>query len=195
MDLFEIKPDIKYLETAISHSNILIKQFWDDTSSSFYFTSNDHESLIIRPKTNYDLSMPSGNSVACGVLLRLYHIIHEEEYLRITKKILEKQVQLAAENPFAFGYLLNIVYMFLQKPTEITILGPENSEISDVLEKKFLPDSIIIKIIDRNSLDALSKYEFFSGKSFNQSKTTVYVCKNSTCSLPLEQLNDIEKHL
>jgi len=195
LDLFEINPDIKYLETAISHSNILIKQFWDDTSSSFYFTSNDHESLIIRPKTNYDLSMPSGNSVACGVLLRLYHIIHEEEYLRITKKILEKQAELAAENPFAFGHLLNVAYMFLQKPTEITILGTENSEVSDALEKKFLPESIMVKILDKSRLDALSKYEFFSGKSFNQNKTIVYVCKNSTCSLPLEQLEEIERHL
>jgi len=26
-------------------------------------TSDDHEKLIIRPKSNYDLSLPSGNSV------------------------------------------------------------------------------------------------------------------------------------
>ncbi len=78
---------------------------------------------------------------------------------------------------------------------QVILLGPENSEVSDALEKKFLPDSIMIKIIDRNSLDVLSKYEFFSGKSFNQSKTIVYVCKNSTCSLPLEQLDEIERHL
>ena len=195
LDLFEVEPNIKYLENAISLANTLIKQFWDEKTASFYFTSNDHESLIIRPKNNYDLSMPSGNSVASGILLRLYHLVHEKQFLTITTKILENQAQLAAENPFGFGYLLNIIYLFLQKPTEITILDSRDEEISNSLEQKFLPESIMIKIRNRNQLDLLSNYKFFSGKIFDENKATVYVCKNFTCSLPLEKLEEIEEYL
>ena len=195
LDLFEVEPNIKYLENAISLTNTLIKQFWDEKTASFYFTSNDHESLIIRPKNNYDLSMPSGNSVASGILLRLYHLVHEKQFLTITTKILENQAQLAAENPFGFGYLLNIIYLFLQKPTEITILDSRDEEISNSLEQKFLPESIMIKIRNRNQLDLLSNYKFFSGKIFDENKATVYVCKNFTCSLPLEKLEEIEEYL
>jgi len=195
LDLFEIVADVKYLKTAVSLTNILINQFWDEESSSFYFTSNDHESLIIRPKNNYDLSMPSGNSVASGILLRLHHLVSEEKFLTITTEILKKHAQSAAENPFGFGYLLNIIYMFLQKPTEITILDSKDSEINNSLEQKFLPESIMIKVSNRNQLDLLSNYKFFSGKIFNENKPTVYVCKNFTCSLPLEKLEEIEKHI
>ena len=195
LDLFEIEPNIKYLENAVSLTKILIKQFWDESTTSFYFTSNDHESLIIRPKNNYDLSMPSGNSVASGILLRLYHLVHEEQFLTITTKILEKQGQLAAENPFAFGYLLNIHYMFLQKPTEITILASKDSEISNSLEQRFLPESIMIRIKDKAHLDLLSNHKFFSGKVFDDNNSTVYICKNFTCSLPLQNLDEIEKYI
>ena len=42
---------------------------------------------------------------------------------------MESQAQNAAENPFGFGYLLNTIYVYLQKPTEITIVNLENYEI------------------------------------------------------------------
>ena len=36
---------------------------------------------------------------------------------------MHSQAQAAAENPFGFGYMLNLIYAYLQKPLEITILG------------------------------------------------------------------------
>ena len=121
----------------------MIDHFWDDTSGNFFFTADDHEKLIIRPKSNYDLSMPSGNSVTANAFLRLYHITQEEKYHKITQRILETQASMAAENPFAFGYLLNVLYLDIQKPTEITIINPQNAELVSKLSKKFLPESII----------------------------------------------------
>ncbi len=79
-------------------------------------TSDDHEKLIIRPKSNYDLSLPSGNSVSAFVMLRLYHMSQEQSFLEIATKILESQAQIAAENPFGFGYLLNAISIYLEKP-------------------------------------------------------------------------------
>ena len=72
--------------------------------------------------------MPSGNSVAANALLRLYHLTNEERFQIITQKILESQAMLAAENPFAFGYLLNVLYLSIVKPTEITILDTQNAK-------------------------------------------------------------------
>ena len=77
VDMFEITGKQNYLNFAIKLSNHLIEHFWDDKNSNFFFTADDHEKLIIRPKSNYDLSMPSGNSVAANTLLRLYlSLIH-----------------------------------------------------------------------------------------------------------------------
>jgi len=139
--------------------------------------------------------MPSGNSVAAYMLLRLYYITQNKQYLEITKKIIESQATSAAENPFAFGYLLNVLYMYYQKPTEITIINGKNSELISSLQKKFLPESIIVLVTNQNNLDILSKYAFFSGKEFQDDKTNVFVCKNFSCSLPLSDLSEIEKEL
>ncbi len=194
LDIFEINPDSKYLQQAISLGNYLIDHFWDSEHNSFFMTADNHEKLIIRPKSNYDLSLPSGNSVASYLLLRLYHLTQEKKFLEVATKIMESQATLAAENPFGFGYLLNVIYLFLQKPLEITVLNPTNNEINKFLTMKFLPESILVTIKDKNQLENLSKFPFFSGKNY-EDKTTVFVCKDFTCSLPLRTLPEIESHL
>ena len=195
IDMFESTSDPKYLQFATNLANHLITHFWDDSTHGFFFTSDNHEKLIIRPKNNYDLSMPSGNSVAAHVLLRLHHIMQNKQFLEITTKIIEAHATAAAENPFAFGYLLNVLYLYNQKPTEITIINDKNSELISALQKKFLPESIMIIIRDSDNLNSLSKYTFFSGKEFQDDKTSVFVCKNFSCSLPLSDLSEIEKEL
>ena len=139
--------------------------------------------------------MPSGNSVAANTLLRLYHITQEEKFHKISQKILESQATLAAENPFAFGYMLNVLYLEIQKPTEITILNTQNSQIISTLNKKFLPESIMVIISDNDELDTLSKFSFFAGKEFPTDQTNVFVCKNFSCSLPLTNISSIEESL
>ena len=195
LDVFEINPDPKYLQLAIHLGNYLIDHFWDEDNSSFFMTSDTHESLIIRPKSNYDLSLPSGNSVSCFVMLRLFHLSNEQKFLKISTKIMESQAQMAAENPFGFGFLLNTIYMYLQKPLEITILNNVNMEIINYLFNSFLPESIMVSINNSKQYEALSDYTFFTGKIFDSNSTNVFVCKDFTCSLPLQTVDEIKKTL
>lgn len=194
LDVFEIEPEPKYLDLSLKLGHYLVDHFWDSENSSFFMTSDDHEKLIIRPKSNYDLSLPSGNSVSCLVMLRLFHLTQEEKFLKIATQIMESQAQIAAENPFGFGYLLNTIYTYLQKPTEITIINSENSEICKFLSGKFLPESILVTINNKTQLENLAKFPFFAGKVFSD-KTSVFVCKDFTCSLPLSSIAEIDSHL
>lgn len=194
VDLFEVKPEPKYLELAQKLANNLVEHFWDEKNSSFYFTADSHESLIIRPKNNYDLAMPSGNSVAASVLLKLYHLTQQKRFHEISIRTMESFAIMAAENPFGFGYLLNAIYLYLQTPTEVTLLNPQNKQVYDAVTKQFLPESILVTIQNSAQLSALSKYQFFSGKEF-EDNTAVFVCKNFSCSLPLRTVQEIEKLL
>ena len=194
LDIFEIKPDSKYLEIANNLGQYMVDHFWDEQSTSFFMTSDRHENLIIRPKNNYDLSLPSGNSVSSLVMLRLYHLTQKSHFLEISTKIMESQAQMAADNPFGFGYLLNTIHTYLQKPLEITIINDENSEICDFLCAQYLPESMMVTVKNKSQLQNLSDYPFFKGKSF-EDKTSVYVCKDFACSLPLHSIDKIESHL
>jgi len=194
LDVFEIEPESRYLNLSLKLGYYLADHFWDSETNSFFMTSDNHEKLIIRPKSNYDLSLPSGNSVACFVMLRLYHLTQEQRFLNIATLIMESQAQNAAENPFGFGYLLNTIYVYLQKPTEITIINLENSEIYDRIVTKFIPESMLVTISTKSQLENLAKFPFFAGKVFDD-ETSVYVCKNFSCSLPLKSIDQIDLNI
>jgi len=195
LDIFEINPESKYLQRAKHLGNYLIEHFWDSEHNTFFMTADNHEKLIIRPKNNYDLSLPSGNSVAANLLLKLYHLTQDKKFLEISTKILENQAQMAAENPFGFGNLLNTIFMYLEKPREITVLNLKNEKIIESLTKKFLPEAILVTVKNEDQLNDLSKFPFFEGKQFPNDKTVVFVCKDFSCSLPLESIPDIEAQL
>ena len=194
LDMFEIDPDPKYLKLSLKLGHYLIDHFWDPESNSFFMTSDNHEKLIIRPKSNYDLSLPSGNSVSALVILRLFHLSQEQIFYEISTKIMESQAQMAAENPFGFGHLLNTITLYLEKPMEITIINPENSDLCNSLMTNYLPNSFMITIQNSNQLETLSEYPFFTGKTF-ENKTSVFICKDFTCSLPLHTIDEIEPYL
>jgi len=50
--MFENSSDPKYLLFATNLANYLITHFWDNSTNVFFFTSDNHEKLIIRPKSN-----------------------------------------------------------------------------------------------------------------------------------------------
>jgi hypothetical protein len=77
---------------------------------------------------------------------------------------------------------------------EITIINTENSEIYKSLLINYLPNSFIVTIQNSAQLENLSEYSFFAGKVF-EDKTSVFVCKNFSCSLPLHTLDEINSHL
>ena len=70
----------------------------------------------------------------------------------------------------------------------------ENKEIVKALLQKFLPESILVNVNSKEQLESLCSYPFFTGKEFSN-KTSVFVCKDFTCSLPLESISEIEKLL
>ncbi|MGI0089318.1 MAG: thioredoxin, partial [Nitrosopumilaceae archaeon] len=115
------------------------------------------------------------------------------KFLDTSVKMMESLSTMAAENPFGFGQLLNVMYLYLQKPIEITLLNTKDTEIYETLTTKFLPESILVTVSNEKYLDALKKYPFFAGKEYHKTKTTVFVCKDFTCSMPLHSMAEIDK--
>jgi uncharacterized protein len=215
LDVFEVDTNPRYIEKAILYADSMIRHFWDEKQGNFFFTSDDHEQLIVRTKSLYDLAIPSGNSMAASTLLRLYHITRNSNYLLKAEQIMSAGAKAAAENPFGFGQLLNAIYLYIRKPIEITIIGtnmkkPKDLEqMSDWLGRQFIPNSIIALVKDRSQLDGLNKYPFFDGKKVENNIQTkrisadngplyaehAFVCKNFSCSLPIHSLEQLQKYL
>jgi uncharacterized protein YyaL (SSP411 family) len=202
LDVFEIYAQPKYLQKAIIYTDFMIQHFWDPNEGSFFFTSDDHEELIVRTKSFYDLAIPSGNSMAASNLLRLYHFIQNNDYIDKAEHIMRAGAKTAAENPFGFGQLLIAMYLYIKKPVEITIIRKTekdraNSEMVNWLNRQFIPNGIIAIIDNKSQLQELQNYPFFIGRNLEQEnqKESEYalVCRNFSCSLPIYSIQELER--
>jgi uncharacterized protein YyaL (SSP411 family) len=211
LDLFAVDSKPEYLDKAIRYTDSMIRHFWDEREGNLFFTSDDHEKLIVRTKSFYDLAIPSGNSIAALNLIRLYHYTQNNDYLAKAVSIMKSGARPAAENPFGFGQLLIAIYMYVKKPVEITVIRDDagdndnssnnnrsnsSSSMTDWIKTQFLPDSITA-FVTRSDLQALQKkesYSFFQGKNLLKGETA-FVCRNFTCSLPITSEKELARQL
>jgi uncharacterized protein len=201
LDVFELDSNPIYLERATKYTDFMLQHFWDPVNSNLYFTSDDHEQLIVRTKSLYDLAVPSGTSVAASNLLRLYHLTQKNVYLEKAEQIMKAGATSAAENPFGFGQLLSTIYLYVKKPVEITVRTTNNIgegyKMAKWLNKQFIPNAITVIIENQSQLSQLQEYPFFKGMNSARANQTDYVviCRNFTCSIPIDSLTSLQKQI
>ena len=76
-----------------------ILEHFADPDGGFFDTSDDHETLLVRPKGVQDGAVPSGGAMAAGVLLRLAEYTGEGRYADAADGALAAQRPLMARAP------------------------------------------------------------------------------------------------
>ena len=119
LDMHEATSEQYYLDQATAFVDILLKRFWDPQAGGFFFTSDDHEELISRSKSAFDGSIPSGNSMAAFVLLRLFYLTEKPVYMDRAEQLLRLFYDALEQNPFAFSNMLCALDLYLQRPKRL----------------------------------------------------------------------------
>ncbi len=109
------------LRLAVRVADLLLEHFEDREHGGFFFTSDDHENLIQRPRPFADNAMPSGNGVASQALQRLGWLLGEPRYLEAAERCLRAAAHLLEDSPWACCALLETLDEQLQ-PGRLTIL-------------------------------------------------------------------------
>jgi uncharacterized protein YyaL (SSP411 family) len=93
------------LQLATTLADTLLERFEDRVAGGFFFTSDDHEALILRPKPGADNATPSGNGIAVLVLTRLAHLLGESRYLQAADKAVRLFFPAMLRQPGGFSTL------------------------------------------------------------------------------------------
>ncbi|NEU06367.1 thioredoxin domain-containing protein [Clostridium senegalense] len=113
IELYEGTNEKEYLEKAISLNSEMIDKFWDENSSGFFLYGKDSEKLIARPKEIYDGAIPSGNSVAAYVLVKLSKITKDEILKDITYNQLKYFSSTVKNSPISYTMYLIALMNYL----------------------------------------------------------------------------------
>jgi uncharacterized protein len=96
-------------------ADALLTHFYDKTQGGFFFTADDHEKLLYRPKTYMDEALPAGNAIAVSALLTLGHKLNEPRYLEAAERTLKQALPILSKYPAEHGFMLLGLTSYLQK--------------------------------------------------------------------------------
>ncbi|MFQ6006261.1 MAG: thioredoxin domain-containing protein, partial [Woeseia sp.] len=179
----------RHLDLAIRLADLMLDHFQDRERGGFYFTADDHESLMHRPKPLADEAMPSGNGIAAYSLQRLGYLLAESRYLEAAEGTLRNAWQAMSEYPHGHVSLITALEEYLTPPEIIIIRGDEEeaSQWRGTAAKTYAPRRLIFAI-DR---DAENLPDSLTDKRAVKNETTAYRCVGSYCSPPINSVNEL----
>jgi uncharacterized protein len=175
--------------------DVALERFEDRGAGGFYFTADDHESLIHRGKNFGDDAMPSGNGIAALALSRMGYLLGESRYLDAAERTLRAAWAAIDKYPHAHTALLNALEELVHPPEIVLIRDPDSGPAeaaswSGELARLFAPRRLVLAI--RGTAAELPPA---IRDKVARERTVAYVCRGSTCSPPVESLRELAEAL
>ena len=134
LELYQTTFDPRWFSAAQELAETMIAHF-QALDGGFFDTSDDHESLITRPRDLQDNATASGNAMATTVLLKLAGLTNEVRYVDIAHEALTQMQSMMSQYPLGFGQWLQVLAYALSKPREIAIVGDPQAADTPALLK------------------------------------------------------------
>ena len=183
LELLQARWNSAQLEFAVQIAELMLAHFEDREDGGFFFTADDHEALIHRPKPLADEAVPSGNGIAAYSLQRLGFLLGESRYLDAAERTLRAAWQAITEYPHGHVSLLTALEEYLVHP-EIVVIRGDADEISrwrDAAAKLYAPRRLVYAI----DADAPDLPGALSERAAIEGETVAYRCLGTHCEMPV----------
>ena len=190
LNFISVKWDSNLLKNAVLLSDLLVEKFFDKKDGGFFFTANDHENLIQKPKPIADESFPSGNSIAAKALMKIGFLMNNTHYIDAAHSVFLYASKQINESPSAHSSIID-AYLLTQLPYVTIILkdnigGNEINKWLNALSNINKPNVNYFFVNDNNT-----GYANIDDK-IGKEKITAFICSDYTCEKPI---TNIEKFI
>lgn len=182
--LFQSTTDESWIVRAKRMCEYVIDSFYDSTDGFFFYASSNAEKLIARKKEVFDNVIPGSNSVMAVNLVTLGTIFDINEWKEMSARMVSGLLKTIEAEP---AYLSNwgICLATMTKGlAEVAIVGPRAEEFLQKFSVQYLPFAILQSAKESSTLPLLID------KKPTDNATTVYVCYNRTCKLPVHTVDE-----
>ncbi len=181
------------LAFAINLADVLITHFRDTDNGGFFFTSDDHERLIHRPKPLSDDATPAGNGIAAFALNRLGHLLGIRKYTDAATRALHYGWQHIDQFPQAHCTLLDTLEEHLE-PTETIVIRGSSQGLGRWHERAsqyYAPHRFVIAIPEgEENLPGLLGTRVIANQEI-----VSYICSGTQCEMPTGDFVDFCERL
>ncbi len=196
--LYEATFDARWFREARSLADDLLRLFRDEVNGGFFLTGSDAEDLVVRPKDLYDNAVPSGNSAAASVLLRLARLTGQASYEEAALSALRLVLDGMRRAPTGFGHALCALDFAVGPVKEVAIVGDPGDDdtivLVGVVRERFRPN-VVLAVSAPGDADAAEAIPLLRDRPQMDGKATAYVCERFACKLPVTDPADLRSQL
>ncbi len=196
ISLFEAGFGVEWLSWALELTEYL-KNYHKEDNGAFYQTDGADPYLILRRCQFSDGAEPSGNSIHCENLLRLYQLTYNPDFRSQAEDILKGVEKYFTQYPLGYSFhLMNLIrYYDGKSPTIVIALNAGHDleeELRQMIFAVFMPHRAIIwrNLEDVELFKLLPQIE---RQVPLNGKTTVYICHDRICEKPLTEIGLIRE--
>jgi uncharacterized protein len=192
LELQQVRFRADELQFAGDLLQVILRHHADARAGGFFFTSDDHEPLIHRPKSFGDEATPAGNGVAAFVLQRMGHLLGATPYLEAAERTVRAAWAAMEKYPQAHTSLLTALEELLQPPEIVVLRGdPEVIECwRRELAKLYSPRRLVLAAAG----DAADLPPAIAQKT-PRGRAVAYLCRGSVCGEPLGSFAELTEAL
>ena len=180
LDLLQCRWRSSDLTFACELVDVLLAHFADERGG-FFFTADDHEQLIHKPKPFADEAVPAGNGVAAVTLVQLGHLLGEQRYLDAADATVRAALHAIDRYPEGHATLLRALDEIVTPP-ELVVVRATSAELGGwqaLLDRGYHPHRLGFAIPNDATLSGLL------AERAPRSTPVAYVCAGMTCRAPI----------
>jgi uncharacterized protein YyaL (SSP411 family) len=145
----------------------------------------DQATPLVRSKSIYDQVLPSGNSMAARVSLRLYRLTGAAPYQERAQTIIRQLQPHAGENPWGFAHLWTVQTLALTPPLDLTLVGdPQDARTQALVQAAYGSYRPERRLVLKNPADCALLTELLPWtKDYSQpaGQPVAHLCRDFTC--------------
>jgi hypothetical protein len=199
VELYQATFDARYLQAALDCAEAIQRHFPDHKNGGFFLSPDDGEQLIVRMKEAYDGAIPSGNSVAALLFLKLSRLTGSEPYEQSAEGIFKAFAPILKRHASGFCQMMIALAMALGDSTEIILVGdPDSADfraLRDLVAEHFLPHAVVLHRPLAGDAEVLRLLPHLAAYQAIDGKATAYVCQRFACQAPTTEPKTLAKQL
>ncbi|EAR20747.1 thioredoxin domain-containing protein [Nitrococcus mobilis] len=189
LEQLEARWEPHWLQWARAIADLLLARFEDKTHGGFFFTADDHEPLVQRPRPLGDDACPSGNAIAALALARLGHLLAEPRYLAAAERTVEAGAGAMKELPHGHCALITALEEQLNPVETVLIRCPpgEAAAWRGAVEQDYAPARQVFFLPGDDGLMAIGAVHL-EGQG-------AWICRAHSCLPPLQTPAELTEQL
>ncbi|MEJ2670604.1 MAG: thioredoxin domain-containing protein [Deltaproteobacteria bacterium] len=185
LDLYDTDFDPAWVQQARRLLALLDEKFLDPADGAYFYVDRDQETPLVRSKNIYDQVLPSGNSMAARVNLRLHRLTEQDQYQKRAQTIIRQCQAQAQQSPWGFAHLWTVQTLFLIPPLDLTLVGdpkdPRTQALLQAAYGRYLPERRLVLKDPAKSAPLAELLPWTESYSQPGEAPVAYLCRDFTC--------------